>query len=385
MNASPLRPVRLDLSGERILATYDVHGTADRARAVLDQLLVEQTIEFPADLVPDDDIKQHIIATVEQLDHLDETTTRAVVSYAAELAGGQLPQLVNVLFGNISLVPGVRLVDIALPESLLATFPGPRHSLDGLRRRFVPHGGPLLATALKPMGTPVADLAAMARDLAAGGIHLVKDDHSFGNQPFSTFRQRVPVLAEAIRQANDERGEASSIYLPALNLRSEDLDAGVELAVEAGAGGLLLLPGLISHDRMRAIADTLPDDMVVMAHPSFIGSLVTDPTAGFSAGLLLGTFARLCGADVSIFPNHGGRFSFTPETCTQIATACRAELGTILPCWPAPGGGMSLERVGEMIRFYGEDVCLLIGGDLYRGDIPTRTRRMVQTIQESRA
>lgn len=383
MTDSPLRPVRLDLSGDRIHATYDVHGSADRARSALDQLVVEQTIEFPADLVPDDDIARHIIGSVERLDHLDDTRTRAVVSYAAELAGGQLPQLINVLFGNISLVPGVRLVDVALPESLLATFPGPRHGVGGLRPRFVPDGGPLLATALKPMGTPVEDLAAMAHDLAAGGIHLVKDDHSFGNQPFSTFRERVPALAEAVRRANDQRGEASSIYLPALNLRAEDLDAGVELAVEAGVGGLLLLPGLISHDRMRAIVGSLPDELVVMAHPSFIGSLVTDPTAGFAHGLLLGTFARLCGADVTVFPNHGGRFSFTPETCTEIATACLAELGTLAPCWPAPGGGMSLERVGEMIRFYGEDVCLLIGGDLYRGDIPTRTRRMVQAIQEA--
>ncbi|MCC5949736.1 MAG: hypothetical protein JJT89_14890 [Nitriliruptoraceae bacterium] len=385
MDTSPLRPVRLDLSGERILATYVVHGSADRARSVLDQLVVEQTIEFPADLVPDDDIKRHVIATVEQLDALDADHSRALVSYAAELAGGQLPQLINVLFGNISLVDGVRLVDVELPPSLLGAFPGPRQGVDGLRRRFLPHGGPLLATALKPMGTPVADLAAMAHDLAAGGIHLVKDDHSFGNQPFSTFRDRVPALAEAVRRANDQRGEQASVYLPALNLRAEDLDAGVELALEAGAGGLLLLPGLISHDRMRAITASLPEDIVVMAHPSFLGQLVTDPNAGFAHGLLVGTFARLCGADVSIFPNHGGRFSFTPETCTRIAAACLEDLGDIAPCWPSPGGGMSLERVGEMLEFYGEDVCLLIGGDLYRGDIPTRTRLMVQAIEEARA
>ncbi|TVR34575.1 MAG: ribulose 1,5-bisphosphate carboxylase large subunit [Nitriliruptor sp.] len=384
MTDSPLRPVRLDLSGERLLATYDVHGSTERTTSVLDQLVVEQTIEFPADLVPDDDIKRHIIGTVEQLDRLDNDRSRAVVSYAVELAGGQLPQLFNVLFGNISLVPGVRLVDVQLPATLLEAFPGPRHGVPGLRQRFLPDGGPLLATALKPMGTPVDDLAAMAYDLAAGGINLVKDDHSFGNQPFSTFRDRVPAIADAVRRANDDRSEPSSIYLPALNLRAEDLDAGVELAVEAGVGGLLLLPGLISHDRMRAITDSLPEDLVVMTHPSFLGQLVTDPTAGFAHGLLLGTFARLCGADVTVFPNHGGRFSFTPETCTEVASACLAELGDLATCWPAPGGGMSLERVGEMLRFYGEDVCLLIGGELYRGDILTRTRQMVETIQEVR-
>lgn len=385
MTNSPLRPVTLDLSGDRILATYDCAGTPERVRSVLDQLVVEQTIEFPADLVPDDDITRHIIGRVEQLDHLDDTRSRAVVSYAVEVAGGQLPQLLNVLFGNISLVPGVRLVDIELPDALLATFPGPRHGIDGLRRRFLPEGGPLLATALKPMGTPVEDLARMAHDLAAGGIHLVKDDHSFATQPFATYRERVPALAAAVREANERRGGEHSVYLPALNLPAEDLDAGVELAIEAGAGGLLLLPGLISHDRMRAIVATLPEEMVVMGHPSFLGQLVTDATGGFSHGLLLGTFARLAGADVSIFPNHGGRFSFSEQTCLDIADACRAPLGDLAPCWPAPGGGMSVARVGEMVRFYGEDVCLLIGGDLYRGDIPTQTRRMVTAIEEARA
>ena len=384
MDISPLRPVTLELSGDRILATYHLTGDADRTAAVLAQLVVEQTIEFPPDLVPDDDITRHIIGQVESTTVLDDHHLEARVSYAAEVAGGQLPQLTNVLFGNISLVPGVRLVGLELPPAFLATLPGPRLGIEGLRARFTPTGGPLLATALKPMGTPVDALAAMAYDLAFNGLHLVKDDHSFATQPFSTFRDRVPVLADAIRRANADRGEDASVYLPALNLPAHEVRDGVELALEAGAGGLLILPGLVGHDTMRWIAATVPDDVVIMAHPSFLGSHVTDPDGGVAHGLLLGTFARLAGADVTIFPNHGGRFSFTPEACLEIAEACRAPLGDLRTAFPAPGGGMTVERVPEMLDFYGEDVCLLIGGNLYRGDIPTQVRRMTTAIEEAR-
>lgn len=378
---SPLRPVTLELSGERIEATYRIHGDSARTSAVLAQLVVEQTIEFPAELVPDDDITRHVIGRVEERIPGDDVLT-ARVSYAVELTGGQLPQLLNVLFGNISMVPGVRLVDLTLPDSLLASFPGPNYGIAGLRQRFAPQGGPLLATALKPMGTPVDDLAAMAYDLAFNGLHLVKDDHSFADQPFATYRERVPVLAEAIRRANVDRGEDASIYLPALNLPADHLDAGIEVALEAGAGGLLVLPGLVGLDTMRDIAARVGDQLIIMAHPSLLGSHVTDPTGGIAHGLVFGTFPRLAGADVSIFPNHSGRFSFAPEACTEIAEACRAPLGQLATAFPAPGGGMTVERAPEMVRFYGEDVCLLIGGNLYRGDIPTQVRRMVNAIEE---
>ncbi len=382
MDTSPLRPVTLSLSGERIQATYRITGSEQHAAAVLEQLIVEQTIEFPAELVPDDDITRHIIGRVESTTRSDPTALDARVSYAVEVTGWQLPQLLNVLFGNVSMVPGVRLVDMDLPNSFLERLPGPRHGVQGLRGRFAPRGGPLLATALKPMGTPVEDLARFAYDLAFNGLHLVKDDHSFADQPFATFRERVPVLAAAVDRANVDRGEQASVYLPALNLPADRLQDGVEVAVEAGAGGLLLLPGLVGFDTMRHIIDTLPEDLVVMSHPSFLGSHVTDPTGGLSHGLALGTLPRLAGADVTIFPNHGGRFSFSPEACLEIATASRAPLGDLRPAFPAPGGGMSVERVAEMVGFYGEDVCLLIGGNLYRGDIATQVQRMTNSIEE---
>ena len=75
---------------------------------------------------------------------------------------------------------------------------------------------------------------------------------------------------------------------------------------------------------------------------------------------------RLAGADCTIFPSFGGRFSFTPDECTEIAYACRRPLGHIKAIFPGPAGGMSVERAAELTDFYGRDVVLLVGGDLHR-------------------
>ena len=68
--------------------------------------------------------------------------------------------------------------------------------------------------------------------------------------------------------------------------------------------------------------------------------------------------------DAVIFPNHGGRFGYTPETCRAIAAAALGDWAGLRPSTPTPAGGMSLERVPEMLDFYGADTMLLIGGAL---------------------
>ncbi len=375
MQPSPLQPTTLTLSGERLRVTYELTGDSDRTTAIAEQLVIEQTIEFPPELVPDDDILGQILGRIESSTTIDNGI-RIQVSYAEEIVGGQLPQLLNVLFGNMSMVPGVKVVDVELPDSLKRAFPGPRHGLAGLRHRFGVESGPLLATALKPMGTPIDRLASLAGQMAVGGISLIKDDHSFATQPFADFRQRVVAIADAVNSA-----DSGSIYLPALNVPMDELPAAATFALEAGAGGLLVLPGIFGFDTMRWLSQHTPDHTVIMSHPALLGSFVASRESGFSHSVMFGQIPRLAGADVSIFPNYGGRFAFPQDDCAAIAQACTAPDSTMRPAWPCPAGGMSVERVPNMVRFYGVDTCLLIGGDLYRGSIAEQAERIAEALR----
>jgi len=361
-----IEPTTLSVSGDRLSATYEFLGDVAMAESRANALRVEQTIEFPADLVPDDDIQREIIGRIESVEVMTSDMVRVVVSYAVETTGFEFPQLLNVLWGNSALLPGTRLIDFSLPESLLAHFTGPRFSVEGLRRMFSAPTRPLLATALKPMGLSAERLAQTAFELALGGIDLIKDDHSLANQEFAPYQERVERCSEAVRKANEQTGYRA-VYMPSLNAPYPLIEQRLGEAIDAGAGALLVLPGITGYDVMRELARRDDIAVPIMAHPAFLGSYSASPTNGIAHGALYGKIMRLAGADLSVFPNYGGRFSFSPRECREVAAGLTEPITGIAPALPAPGGGMTLDRVAEIKEFYGSDVSLLIGGDLHRG------------------
>lgn len=360
-----LAPTRLNLSGERFTVVYQVTGERDEALRKAEDICIEQTIEFPADLVPEDDIRGSIFGRIEQIQPCGEDLYQVRISYAVEVADVEITQFLNVVFGNISLKPGIRVENLELPDALLGAFRGPRFGIEGLRELLNAQNRPLLCTAIKPMGLPVEELERLTYEFALGGIDLIKDDHGLASQPFSPYQQRVERCAQAVRRANQQTGR-HSIYAPNVTAPGDQVFERAYFAKQAGAGGLLVSPGLIGFDRMQALANDDQLGLPVLYHPTFLGSFVTSSVNGMAHSVIFGLMARLGGADVAIFPNFGGRFSFTREECLSIAEAARRPFGPLKPIFPAPAGGMKIEKISEMRETYGKDVVLLIGGDLHR-------------------
>jgi ribulose-bisphosphate carboxylase large chain len=348
--------------------------SAGDPREIGSAISVEQTIEFPHELAPTW-IQREVVGQI-----TDVTESEVEICYNPDVVGGEFIQFLNVLWGNVSLFPGVRIIDLSLPQSWLRTLRGPRFGIRGLRERLgVPHR-PLLCTALKPMGLDPTALGAAGAQLARAGFDIIKDDHGLANQPWAPWRERVEIVSEAIAAAAAEAG-THSIYLPSVNVPIDRLEAAAFEAKELGAGGLLVLPGLVGFDAMRSLAENDALALPLMAHPSFLGSHVMNPDQGISHGIVFGTLMRLAGADISIFPNYGGRFSFTQAECREISAACTAPLGGLAGIWPSPGGGMTLTRLDEIMNFYGPDVALLIGGDLHRGSLDLNAEQMVTKVE----
>lgn len=359
------------MTSERIEVDYRI--TSGDPIEVADAIRVEQTIEFPLDLAADW-IQQQVVGHVEAV-----SGHHVTISYDQGVAGGGLTQLLNVLWGNVSLFPDVRITGLRLPESYLADFRGPRFGIDGLRSLLNAPKGPLICTAVKPMGTSPQGLGEMAGTIARAGFHIIKDDHGLADQPWARWKERTRVIAEHVSEANEQAG-TNALYMPSLNVPADWIvDAAYE-AQSAGAGALLVLPGISGFDAMRSLAADDNLSLPIMAHPSFLGSNVVNTNQGISHGVLFGTLMRMAGADISIFPNYGGRFSFTREQCREIEIACHNPLSHLAPSWPSPGGGMTLERLNEIVDFYGNDVALLIGGALHRGDLADNARRMVSAL-----
>jgi len=218
----------------------------------------------------------------------------------------------------------------------------------------------------------------------------------------------VPAVAEAIAAATAETGVATR-YAPSLSGNLDQLRRQVTVARAAGLDTLLVTPLVIGLPAFVTLVQENPD-LAFLAHPALAGACRIAPP------LLLGKLFRLLGADGVIFPNHGGRFGYSPATCRALAETARAPwpLGepaatqpppqpspasggggkeeeatvaaaslprlrertgeglapgpqpplAIAPALPVPAGGMTLARVPELQEFYGPLTMLLIGGDL---------------------
>lgn len=372
------------VSRERFSVLYRLDGDEKTAYERARDICLEQTVEIPETLVPDGVIRDHVLGRIEAFEARPEGGYSARISYAVEVAGAGLTQLLNVLFGNISIKAGIRAERLDLPEMMLRSFRGPRFGRQGLRERLGVPARPLLCTALKPLGLSPEGLARLAYQFGLGGIDIIKDDHGLADQSFAGFRDRVRMCGEAVARANRQSG-GRAIYVPNVTAPFDEIHAKAQFAKKHGAGGLLVAPGLTGLDAMRSLADDQHLALPILSHPAFQGTYVLHPSSGMSHQLLFGQLARLAGADATIYPNFGGRFGFTRDECLSIVGGTEVAMGSLKPIFPTPGGGMSLDRVKEMLDAYGRDVILLIGGGLMTpgSDLVENCRRFRALIETS--
>lgn len=338
---------------------------ADRAeaRARAEGIAYEQTVEVPPDVVPPGPIAQEIVGRIETLEPAGEGVFRTTISYSPDSAGRDVVQFLNVVFGNSSIQTGIRVEAVDPGPEMTRRLPGARFGVEGIRRLCGRPRGGLIAPVLKPQGLDAASLAAIARRCALGGADIVKEDHGLGDLPSAPFRARVEAVTAALAAVQAETGRRPLYFAVLPGQRTEE---AIAFAKAAGVDGLLVMPGLHGWGLMARIAGDDALEMPVMAHPAFTGAFVQSPAAGIAHGVLYGTLQRLAGADISVFPNVGGRFGFSEEDCRAIARSCLDPAGPGRPILPSPGGGMSVDRAAGMRAMFGEDVCYLIGGSLLR-------------------
>jgi len=368
------------ISGERFTVTYTLAGSESDSLATAKDICIEQTVEFPEELISDSFIRENIFGRIESFSPSGENAYRTEISFAAETSAFEFTQFLNVIFGNISLKPGIRISDISLPPSFSLLFKGPRFGVAGIRKILNAYNRPLIASAIKPMGMTSHQFSHLASEFTRGGIDIIKDDHGLSDQPFSRFRERVASCAAAVCEANIKHG-GRTLYFPNITAGFSELTDRAHCAREHGAGGVLIAPAVTGFDAMKHLAEDEDFGLPVMSHPAFIGPYLSG-ASGFTHGAMLGRLMRMAGADIVVYPNFGGRFSFTKDECADIVNECRSEFGHIKSIFPSPGGGMTFSNIPEMTSFYGKDVLYLMGGGLFKrgSDLAANCRELLHLV-----
>ena len=290
---------------------------------------LEQTVELPGLLDAVKEVEAYTVGTIERIELISKDHSiisnhsgsningdknsiyRVTIAYPNDTAGDELPQFLNVVFGNTSLKFGISVENVTLSRHLMdnrTMFPGPRFGIEGLRELLNVPRAPLLCTALKPMGRSSQEFADMAYSLAKGGIDIIKDDHGLGNQVWAPFEERIQACSQAVLRANQETGR-NCLYAPCLNCPSHQIFKRAFHAKECGAGGVMLLPGLSGWDVVRQLASDSTFGLPILIHPAMLGGWLQthynvekcDNEVGHPRGLshkfLFGVLPRLCGGD----------------------------------------------------------------------------------------
>lgn len=346
----------------------------DKARGIA----LEQSAELPSRCVPEH-IYDQVVPRMESLEPTPDGRYRLVLDFPEAITGHEPTQLINNLFGNISLKSGIRLSEVEWTNSLLKALGGPRYGVSSIREMLGANRRALTSTALKPLGLDTQTLAGYCADFARGGIDLIKDDHGLCNQTTSPYLERLHACQNAVDEVNAATG-GNSLYLPNVTAPRGELGARLEAAQEAGCRAVLICPFITGLDALSWARDNF--DLALMAHPAFAGA-VAGAEHGIDPALQLGEITRLFGADMVVYTNAEGRFpTYDQELCDRLNDRLWRPLGNIRPALPTPGGGVDASRAPYWVERYGPDVVLLIGGSLYaQGDLVAAARRLQDVVE----
>ena len=118
--------------------------------------------------------------------------------------------------------------------------------------------------------------------------------------------------------------------MPSLSGDLDRMRRQIAAAPRAGVDTVMVAPMIMGFANFHRLVKDNPD-IAFIAHPSMGGA------ARIAPPLLLGKLFRLMGADAVVFPNHGGRFGYSPDTCRALAQAALAERAWAAPLRAGPG------------------------------------------------
>ncbi len=115
-----------------------------------------------------------------------------------------------------------KMHDFYVPPKFLRLFDGPATTISDLWRvlgRPVVDGGFIVGTIVKPkLGLRPQPFATACYDFWLGG-DFIKNDEPQGNQVFAPLKETIPLVADAMKRAQDETGEAK---LFSANITADD-------------------------------------------------------------------------------------------------------------------------------------------------------------------
>ena len=326
------------------------------------------------------------IPPIELTTDLPDFTSHIIqIAFPDENFAPQFPMLLTTLTGNdVSTSAQVKLIDIKFSKKFLSAFKGPRFGIDGIYNYFGIEKRPIVLNMIKPcLGYTASEGAGIFKEIAMGGVDIIKDDELFANTNYNSIQERVKAYTKVVKEVQEEIGH-KTIYCVNITDRFDKCLEHAHSAVEAGAGMLMINFVTAGISTLQALAEDTRIKVPIFAHYAGAGFMTESPYTGFSSPILLGKLSRLAGADICLFSSPYSTYPFLKRRYNQIADIQRLPLGDLLPTMPAVGGGVHPNSAEKIIKDLGIEVVLGVGGAILGHPLgPTEGARAMMQAAEA--
>ncbi len=342
------------------------------------------------DVATTDDFTRGVDALVYEI---DEANAVMKIAYPIDLFDRNITDGKAMIASFLTLAAGnnqgmgdveyAKLHDFWVPPGFLKLFDGPATTISDLWRvlgRPRENGGFIVGTIIKPkLGLRPRPFADACYDFWIGG-DFIKNDEPQGNQPFAPLRETIPLVADAMRRAQDKTGTAK---LFSANITADDpaeMIARAEFVLQAfgenRAHVAFLVDGYVAGPAAITTARRNFPDTYLHYHRAGHGAVTSPQSKRGYTSLVLGKMARMQGASGI----HVGTMGFgkmegaaSDRHIADMITGNHADgpffhqqWGGMSPTTPIISGGMNALRMPGFFANLGHsDVILTAGGGAF--------------------
>lgn len=264
-----------------------------------------------------------------------------------------IPSLLTMIFGKYSMAGAAKVMAVRLPENYGRR---PKFGITGIRKQLGVAERPLIMAIFKPaLGLSADDYAAILKDVASGGLDIIKDDEIMGDLEVAPTLKRLETCRQVIDEVKQQTGR-TILYAVNVTGSATQLIEKARLLVSEGANALLLNVLTYGFSVLDALAADPEINVPIFAHPAFAGAMCAAPDYGMAYSVVLGTLMAHCGADAVLYPAHYGSLPFDPVEEARIRDILRSR-----NVFPVPSAGIHPGIVPNVLADYGLDVILNAG------------------------
>lgn len=345
-----------------LLCTFYIEPLGISLKEAAGGVAAESSIGTWTELTTEKPYMKGLAATV-----YDIKNSYAKIAYPISLfEKGNMPNILSSIAGNIfglRALKNIRLVDINLPNELLASFKGPKFGIQGIRKLLKISNRPLVGTIIKPkLGLKTIDHAKVAYNAWMGGCDVVKDDENLSSQIFNSFKNRIIKTLAAKEKAEKNTGE-QKVYMANITAETNKMLERADFVQDHDGKYVMVDILTCGFSALQTLRDQ-NFNLVIHAHRAGHAAFTKKPEHGI-AMKVIAKVSRIIGVDQLHVGTVVGKMSETKEEVLDNIQALKSDMANLKKVMPVASGGLHPSLVPALIDTFGRDFIIQAGGGIH--------------------